>query len=155
MAATPSTYRYCFGPWNLSEGQDPYGPPVRPPQTFGWKLQQLKDAGFDAMMFHDDDVVPDIDTKSEIQILKEAREMAKRLKDSGVAAEMVAPRLWFSPNTIDGAYTSNDKKLPPVRHRPLEALPRHRQGAEHESHRPLARPRRLVHPRVEERRQVR
>ena len=29
----------------------------------------LKDAGFEAMMFHDDDVVPDIDTKSEIQII--------------------------------------------------------------------------------------
>ena len=30
--------------------------------------------------------------------------------DAGVAAEMVAPRLWFSPNTIDAAYTSNDPK---------------------------------------------
>lgn len=108
--SSPQDYRFCFGPWNVSEGQDPYGPPTRPPQTFGWKLQQLKEAGFEAMMFHDDDVVPDIDSKSEIQILKEAREMAKRLKDTGVVAEMVAPRLWFSPMTIDGAFTSNDKK---------------------------------------------
>ena len=28
--------------------------------------------------------------------------------DAGLVAEMVAPRLWFSPNTIDGAYTSNN-----------------------------------------------
>ncbi len=28
------TYKFCFGPWNLSEGQDPYGPPTRPVQTF-------------------------------------------------------------------------------------------------------------------------
>ncbi|MBX3746157.1 MAG: TIM barrel protein [Verrucomicrobiae bacterium] len=110
MTAASQEYRFCFGPWNLSEGQDPYGPPVRQPQTFGWKLQQLKDAGFDAMMFHDDDVVPDIDAKSDIQISKEAREMGKRLRDAGVAAEIVAPRLWFSPMTIDGAYTSNDRK---------------------------------------------
>jgi xylose isomerase len=62
------------------------------------------------MMFHDDDVVPDIDSKSEKQILQEARELKKKLADAGIAAEMVAPRLWFSPKTIDGAYTSNDPK---------------------------------------------
>jgi xylose isomerase len=66
-------------------------------------------------MFHDDDAVPDIDNKSESQIRKEARELKKRLDGEGIAAEMVAPRLWFSPNTIDGAYTSNN--------------PRHRQYA--------------------------
>ena len=103
-------YRFCFGPWNISEGQDPYGPPTRPPQTFSWKLDQLKKLGFDAMMFHDDDAVPDIDGKSAAQLRKEARALKRRLDDAGVAAEMVAPRLWFSPMTIDGAYTSNDPK---------------------------------------------
>src|ERR1035438_9180258 len=105
-----TNYRCFFGPWNLSEGADPYGPPTRPAQSFDWKLAQLKALGFDAMMFHDDDVVPDIDNKSETQILKEARELKKKLADAGIAAEMVAPRLWFSPKTIDGAYTSNDPK---------------------------------------------
>jgi xylose isomerase len=104
------TYRFCFGPWNISEGQDPYGPPVRPPASFDWKLAQLKKLGFDAMMFHDDDAVPDIDDKSESQIRKEAKELKNRLDGEGIAAEMVAPRLWFAPQTIDGAYTSNDKK---------------------------------------------
>ncbi|MEO6035123.1 MAG: TIM barrel protein, partial [Verrucomicrobiota bacterium] len=28
----------------------------------------------------------------------------------GIVAEMVAPRLWFAPQTVDGAYTSNDPK---------------------------------------------
>jgi len=41
--------------------------------------------------------------------------------------KMVAPRLWFSPNTIDGAYTSNnpkhrqyaiDRSLRTIDHRP-------------------------------------
>jgi xylose isomerase len=103
-------YRFCFGPWNISEGQDPYGPTTRPPQSFDWKLEQLKKLGFDAMMFHDDDAVPDIDGKSAEQIRKEAKALKKRLDDAGVTAEMVAPRLWFSPMTIDGAYTSNDPK---------------------------------------------
>jgi xylose isomerase len=103
-------YQFCFGPWNLSEGQDPYGPTTRRPQNFDWKLAQLKKHGFEAMMFHDDDAVPDIDSKSEAQIRKEARELKKRLDGEGIAAEMVAPRLWFAPQTVDGAYTSNDPK---------------------------------------------
>ena len=106
----PTHYKFCFGPWNLSEGQDPYGPSVRPPASFDWKLAQLKKLGFDAMMFHDDDAVPEIDNKSEAQIRKAARELKKRLDGEGIAAEMVAPRLWFAPETIDGAYTSNEAK---------------------------------------------
>jgi len=101
-------YKFCFGPWNISEGQDPYGPTTRPLQSFDWKLAQLKKLGFDAMMFHDDDAVPDIDSKSDAQVGKESRELKKKLSDAGVAAEMVAPRLWFDPRTIDGGFTSND-----------------------------------------------
>lgn len=108
--ATKNQYRFCFGPWNISEGADPYGPVTRPAQTFDWKLEQLKKLGYDAMMFHDDDAVSDIDGKSDQQLRKEAKELKKRLSDAGIAAEMVAPRLWFSPMTIDGAYTSNDPK---------------------------------------------
>ena len=105
-----SQYKFCFGPWNISEGQDPYGPTTRPAQSFDWKLDQLKKLGFDAMMFHDDDAVPDIDGKTDAQLRSESKALKKRLDDAGIAAEMVAPRLWFSPSTIDGAYTSNDSK---------------------------------------------
>lgn len=108
--ATTGKYRFCFGPWNLSEGQDPYGPPTRPVQSFDWKLEQLRAAGFEAMMFHDDDAVPDIDDKPAARIAKEARALRRKLREAGVIPEMVAPRLWFSPMTIDGAYTSNDPK---------------------------------------------
>ena len=103
-------YKFCFGPWNISEGADPYGPATRPPQSFDWKLGQLKKHGFDAMMFHDDDAVPDIDAKSARQVRVAAKELKKKLSDSGLAAEMVAPRLWFDPRTIDGGFTSNDPK---------------------------------------------
>ena len=108
--AKATKYQFCFGPWNISEGQDPYGPTTRPAQTFDWKLAQLKKHGFEAMMFHDDDAVPDIDNKSDAQIRKEAKELKKRLDGEGIVAEMVAPRLWFAPQTVDGGYTSNDPK---------------------------------------------
>src|SRR4051812_4733916 len=107
MSAT-HTYRFCFGPWNLSEGADPYGPPTRERQPFAWKLEQLKALGFEAMMFHDDDAVPEIDDKSASAVISEAKQLRRRLDGEGIAAEMVAPRLWFAPQTIDGAYTSND-----------------------------------------------
>jgi xylose isomerase len=106
----PHTYKFCFGPWNISEGPDPFGPVTRPEKSFYWKFSKLKELGFDAMMFHDDDAVEEIDKKSAVQIEKEASELKQKLDDAGIAAEMVAPRLWFSPMTIDGAYTNNDPK---------------------------------------------
>src|SRR5258706_7966225 len=108
--AKNTSYKFSVGPWNISEGLDPYGPATRPLKSFDWKFEQFKKAGFEAMMFHDDDIVPDIDGKSESQIIREAKALKKKLDDAGMIAEIVAPRLWFSPRTIDGAYTSNDPK---------------------------------------------
>ncbi len=53
-------YRFSFGPWNIHEGADPFGPPVRPTQDFEDKLTVYKALGFDAVQFHDDDAVPDM-----------------------------------------------------------------------------------------------
>ena len=102
-------YRFSFGPWNIHEGSDPFGPPVRPSVAFDVKLRTLKDLGFDAMQFHDDDAVPNLDELSAGEIRKQAREMRKQLSDLDLEAEFVAPRLWEHPNTIDGAFTSNDE----------------------------------------------
>jgi len=71
---------------NISEGQDPYGPTTRPAQSFDGSSSSSA-LGFDAMMFHDDDAVPDIDSKSEAQILKEAKALKKRLDDLGIAGK--------------------------------------------------------------------
>lgn len=104
----PVKYRFSFGPWNISEGADPFGPPVRQPLAFAEKLKYYKKLGFEGVQFHDDDVVPDINSKSPSQIMKEAREMRKMLKGEGLVAEICAPRLWEDARTIDGAYTSNN-----------------------------------------------
>src|ERR1035438_8774703 len=88
LMAKQNQYQFCFGPWNISEGQDPYGPVTRPAQTFDWKLKQLKKLGFDAMMFHDDDSVPDHIGRTAPQLRKGAMELKKKLDDAGVAAEM-------------------------------------------------------------------
>jgi xylose isomerase len=101
-------YRFSFGPWNIHEGADPFGPDVRPSVAFDRKLELYKQMQFDAVQFHDDDAVPDLDQLSAAQIQQTAQQLAQTLKDHGLAAEFVAPRLWFDPRTIDGAYTSNN-----------------------------------------------
>jgi xylose isomerase len=103
-----TSYRFSFGPWNISEGADPFGPVVREPLSFLEKVKIAQQLGFAAMQFHDDDAVPDLDSLSAAEITKQARATKQILADHGLAAEFVAPRLWFSPHTIDGAYTSND-----------------------------------------------
>jgi len=103
-------YRFSIGPWNISEGRDPYGPEVRPARDLAWKLECFKKGEFDAVMYHDDDIVPDIDGKSSSQVLTQARQVRRWMDDLGLVTEMVAPRLWFSPETIDGGYTSNNPK---------------------------------------------
>jgi xylose isomerase len=105
-ATTPTTYRFSFGPWNISTGADPFGPPVRKEMEFARKLKAYKELGFDAVQFHDDDIVPaDLDWNS---TLKGVAEVKKVLDGEGLFAEIVAPRLWEDPRTIDGAFTSNN-----------------------------------------------
>jgi xylose isomerase len=101
-------YRFSFGPWNIHEGADPFGPPVRPTMAFDDKLAVYKELGFDAVQFHDDDAVPDLDDLSPAQIREQAQAVQRQLTDNGLVAEFVAPRLWEHPMTIDGAFTSND-----------------------------------------------
>lgn len=101
-------YRFSFGPWNIHEGADPFGPPVRPPRDFDDKLTVYKELGFDAVQFHDDDAVPNLDDLSLAQIREAARAMRQKLDDNGLVAEFVAPRLWEHSMTIDGAFTAND-----------------------------------------------
>lgn len=101
-------YRFSFGPWNIHEGADPFGPPVRPSVPFAEKLALYKQLGFDAVQLHDDDAVPELDKLTAAKIRKEATAMKKMLKGEGLVAEFVAPRLWEHPNGIDGGFTAND-----------------------------------------------
>ncbi|MFO0877650.1 MAG: TIM barrel protein [Gemmataceae bacterium] len=106
MATSPAKYRYTFGPWNISTGSDPFGPPVRAEVEFATKIREYKKLGFDGVQFHDDDVVPA--DWSWPQMKEGIASVKKMLDGEGLFAEFVAPRLWEHPNTIDGGFTSND-----------------------------------------------
>jgi xylose isomerase len=101
-------FKFTFGPWNIHEGADPFGPVVRKSLKLSKKLTLYKKLGFDGVQFHDDDAVPDMNDLTPKQVIKKARDLKQVLDDHGLAAEFVAPRLWEDARTIDGGYTSND-----------------------------------------------
>ncbi len=101
-------FKFTFGPWNIHEGADPFGPQVRKTIKFDEKLAKYKALGFDGVQFHDDDAVPELNNLKPAQIGKQAMELKMKLDDNGLVSEFVAPRLWEDNRTIDGAYTSND-----------------------------------------------
>ena len=103
-------FKFTFGPWNIHEGADVFGPMVRKTVEFDKKLEVYKNLGFDGVQFHDDDAVPVLEGKSSSQIAAEAKTLKGRLENMGLSPEFVAPRLWEDPRTIDGGFTSNDPK---------------------------------------------
>ncbi len=100
-------YRFSFGPWNISEGADPFGVEVRSPFAHEEKYALYRPLGFEGVQFHDDDVVPGMDQYTHAQLIEKAEEVKTMLANQGLTPEFVAPRLWFAEQTTDGAYTSN------------------------------------------------
>ncbi len=103
-------FKYSVGPWNVHEGADAYGPATRGSFTFEEKIKRFKEIGIDAIQFHDDDAVPNMNNMTESQIIAEAKDVKALLDSYGLKAEFVAPRLWMDPHTIDGGFTSNSKE---------------------------------------------
>jgi xylose isomerase len=100
-------YRFSFGPWNISEGADPFGGEVRVAFPHEEKFALYRPLGFEGVQFHDDDVVPGLDGLTAAQIQQKAAEVKRMLDNQGLTPEFVAPRLWFAEQTTDGAYTAN------------------------------------------------
>src|SRR5437764_9913089 len=104
-AGKNTPYKFTFGPWNISTGADPFGPPVRKEVAFAAKVREYKKLGFDGVQFHDDDVVEaDLDPSA---TERGAAKVKKLLENEGLFCEFIAPRLWEHARTIDGGYTSN------------------------------------------------
>jgi len=106
MSTKSGSYRFSFGPWNISMGSDPFGPAVRKEVPFAKKIRAYRELGFGYVQLHDDDVVPaDWDAS---QTAKGTAKLKKLLDGEGLKPEFVAPRLWEDARTIDGAYTANN-----------------------------------------------
>ena len=102
-----SKFRYSVGPWNVHEGADAYGPATRETIDLEEKIKTFAEMGFDAIQFHDDDAVPNMNELSEGEVVSEAKALRAMLDKYNLKAEFVAPRLWMDPHTVDGGFTSN------------------------------------------------
>ena len=105
-----SKFKFSVGPWNVHSGSDSYGPAVRDEIPFEEKIKTFKAMGFDAIQFHDDDAVPNINDYTEAEIIEKAKEVKALLDKYELKAEFVAPRLWMDPHTVDGGFTSNSEE---------------------------------------------
>ena len=104
-----SKFKFSVGPWNVHAGADSYGPATRSEISLEEKFKRFAEIGFDAVQFHDDDAVPNINDLTEEEIKAEARRVKGLLDKYGLKAEFVAPRLWMDPHTIDGGFMSSRK----------------------------------------------
>ena len=105
-----SQFKFSVGPWNVHTGADSYGPETRKAIDLETKFAMFRELGFDAVQFHDDDVVPNMNDLSEDEIKAEARKVKALLDKYNLKAEFVAPRLWMDPHTTDGGYTSTSRE---------------------------------------------
>ena len=105
-----SKFKFSVGPWNVHSGADSYGPAVRDEIPFEEKIKKFKDMGFDAIQFHDDDAVPNMNDLTDAEIIEEAKKVKALLDKYDLKAEFVAPRLWMDPHTTDGGFTSNSEE---------------------------------------------
>jgi len=80
-------FRFTFGPWNIDQGADPFGPPVRASLDFHKKLSMYKELGFDGVQFHDDDAVPNMNDYSASEIIAKAKDIKRSLDDHGLTAD--------------------------------------------------------------------
>jgi xylose isomerase len=72
---------------------------------FARKIKAYKELGFDAVQFHDDDVVSaDLDWAATQKGVAAVKSM---VEGEGLFVEFIAPRLWEDPRTVDGGFTAN------------------------------------------------
>ena len=147
-----SSYRFSFGPWNIHEGADPFGPPGSALDRVRTKTSLVQKLGFDGVQFHDDDAVPSLEKLSPAAIVQEATQVKKILDDEGLVAEFVAPpSLGRSLRGIDGGFTAKTCRLPSLGYGASQAMCRYCQCPGYAADCPLAGAGGHVYPRVEER----
>jgi len=98
-----SKFKFSVGPWNVHTGADSYGPETRQPIDLETKFAKFKALGFDAIQFHDDDAVPNMNNMTEKEIKQYARGVKKLLDKYDLKDEFVAPRLWMDEHLCRGS----------------------------------------------------
>ena len=90
-------------------GRDPFGGPVREPNTPAELVRLLGEVGAYGVNFHDNDLIPIDATPAEAEQIK--KDFRKALDETGLKVPMATTNLFSDPIFKDGAFTSNDPKV--------------------------------------------
>ncbi len=102
--------KFTFGLWTVGNiGRDPFGEPVRTPQSPVDLVHLLAEVGAYGVNFHDNDLVPIDATLAERDRI--VAEFRKALDETGLVVPMATTNLFSDPAFKDGAFTSNDPKV--------------------------------------------
>ena len=99
--------KFSFGLWTVGwQGVDVFGPASRPPLDPVESTYKLAELGAAAVTFHDDDLLPDEDTRE-----RDLDRFRKALADTGLRVEMVTTNLFGPPVFKEGALTANNREV--------------------------------------------
>jgi len=99
--------KFSFGLWTIGwQGVDVFGTAVRPPMDPVHAVEKLAELGAAAISFHDDDLVPDDNTRHQV-----LERFTKALADTGIVVEMATTNLFSHPVFKDGGLTANDRSV--------------------------------------------
>ncbi|MQW74973.1 xylose isomerase [Nocardioides sp. dk4132] len=99
--------KFSFGLWTVGwQGVDVFGPASRPPLDPVESTYKLAELGAAAVTFHDDDLLPDDDTRD-----RDLERFRKALADTGLRVEMVTTNLFGPPVFKEGALTANNREV--------------------------------------------
>ncbi len=99
--------KFSFGLWTVGwQGVDVFGSAIRPPLDPVLALERLAGLGAAAVTFHDDDLVPDDDSRQAT-----LDRFGQALADTGLVVEMLTTNLFGHPVFKEGAFTANDRDV--------------------------------------------
>ncbi len=99
--------RFSFGLWTVGwQGVDVFGPASRPLLDPVEATYELAELGAAAVSFHDDDLVPDDDSRAPT-----LDRFGKALAETGLVVEMVTTNLFGHPVFKEGAFTANNRDV--------------------------------------------
>ncbi|RZU10852.1 xylose isomerase [Kribbella rubisoli] len=99
--------KFSFGLWTVGwQGVDVFGTAVRPAMDPVHAVEKLAELGAAAVTFHDDDVVPDDNTRGQV-----LERFTKALAETGMGVEMMTTNLFSHPVFKDGGLTANDRQV--------------------------------------------
>lgn len=111
MYTPKAEHKFTFGLWTVGNvGRDSFGEPTRKALSPVELVHLLGEVGAWGVNFHDNDLVPiDASPAERDQIVADFKQA---LSDTGVVVPMATTNLFTDPAFRDGAFTSNDAKVP-------------------------------------------